>query len=173
MSLHKDLLKQSRQLAMHEPRRPRQASLRRSVSTAYYALFHLLVDAACREVVSGGPEVEALRQQVGRACSHSDMKKACQAFARWNSGSPPRPLDGLLPESPDARVMTVADAFIELQQARHDADYDLSSRFSRTDVLAHVGLAESAFQEFHSMRRSEWQRRVFLMALVFHGRWKR
>ena len=51
MSLHGDLLDQASRLAVQEPRRPRQASLRRAVSAAYYALFHLLVDAATRHEV--------------------------------------------------------------------------------------------------------------------------
>ena len=46
MSLQQDLLRQARHLATKEPRRPSQASLRRAVSAAYYALFHLLVDEA-------------------------------------------------------------------------------------------------------------------------------
>ena len=46
MSLQQDLLRQARDLATKEPRRPSQASLRRAVSAAYYALFHLLVDEA-------------------------------------------------------------------------------------------------------------------------------
>ena len=38
MSLHQDLLAQARHLLRKEPRRPKQASLRRAVSAAYYAL---------------------------------------------------------------------------------------------------------------------------------------
>src|SRR5712692_5365690 len=41
-----DLLEQARHLANREKKRPRQASLRRAVSTAYYALFHLLISEA-------------------------------------------------------------------------------------------------------------------------------
>jgi uncharacterized protein (UPF0332 family) len=37
------LLEQAKHLANREKKRPRQASLRRAVSTAYYALFHLLI----------------------------------------------------------------------------------------------------------------------------------
>ena len=172
MSLQRDLLNQARQLATHEPRRPRQASLRRAVSAAYYALFHLLVDAASREIVAGQGR-DVLRQQVGRALGHADMKKACQALVKWNPGASPQPLDQLIPGGPDGRVVTVADAFVELQQARHEADYDLSRRFSRTDVLALVGVAEGAFSAFQTMRKADENRRVFLMHLVFHGRWKR
>src|SRR5208337_2257920 len=42
MSLHAELLDQAEQLAQLDPRRPKQANLRRAVSSAYYALFHLL-----------------------------------------------------------------------------------------------------------------------------------
>lgn len=42
MGLPEDLLEQAGHLARRERKRPRQASLRRAVSAAYYALFHLL-----------------------------------------------------------------------------------------------------------------------------------
>jgi len=46
MPFAEDLLEQAKHLANREPKRPEQASLRRAVSTAYYALFHLLVSEA-------------------------------------------------------------------------------------------------------------------------------
>jgi hypothetical protein len=46
MALADDLLEQAHHLAKREPKRPRQASLRRAVSTAYYSLFHLLISSA-------------------------------------------------------------------------------------------------------------------------------
>jgi hypothetical protein len=42
MSLHANLLQQAEHLAQLDPTRPTQANLRRAVSSAYYALFHLL-----------------------------------------------------------------------------------------------------------------------------------
>jgi hypothetical protein len=44
--VHEDLLEQAVRLAMLDVRRPKQANLRRAVSSAYYAVFHLLVDEA-------------------------------------------------------------------------------------------------------------------------------
>ena len=38
MSFHAELLKQAHFLARKEPKKPVQASLRRSISTSYYAL---------------------------------------------------------------------------------------------------------------------------------------
>lgn len=48
MSLAKDLLEQAKHLASRERKRPKQASLRRAVSTAYYAVFYLLIGEAVR-----------------------------------------------------------------------------------------------------------------------------
>lgn len=46
MSIHKDLLQQARLLAILDEKRPKQANLRRAISSAYYALFHYLIDEA-------------------------------------------------------------------------------------------------------------------------------
>jgi hypothetical protein len=51
MSLATDLLEQARHLLRRERRRPRQASLRRAISAAYYALFHLLIEEATGALV--------------------------------------------------------------------------------------------------------------------------
>ena len=77
MSLHGDLLTQARFLVRREPRRPRQASLRRAVSAAYYALFHLLIHEATRMMVSGS-SLGSLRTLVARAFAHATMNEACR-----------------------------------------------------------------------------------------------
>ena len=148
MSLHSELLKQARFLARKEPKKPPQASLRRSVSASYCALFHLLVDDATKLMLSGsarGP----LRDCLARAFRHSDMKQTavaftkqsitpkltagfnrqpvaavdrCRLFLRPASGSPPR--CGL--QSPlrftRREVLDIADmteqAFLDWQQVR-------------------------------------------------------
>jgi uncharacterized protein (UPF0332 family) len=46
MSFAQDLLEQAQHLVDWDGANPKQASLRRAVSTAYYALFHLLIDEA-------------------------------------------------------------------------------------------------------------------------------
>ena len=57
------MLKQARFLARKEPKKPTQeASLRRSVSASYYALFHLPVDEATSLMLSG----------TGRGSLHAD-----------------------------------------------------------------------------------------------------
>jgi uncharacterized protein (UPF0332 family) len=46
MSFAHDLLEQAEHLVNRDGATPKQASPRRAVSTAYYALFHLLIDEA-------------------------------------------------------------------------------------------------------------------------------
>jgi len=53
VAIHHDLLDQAEHLAAKEPRKPRQASLRRAVSATYYAIFHLLVNEAVVRFVKG------------------------------------------------------------------------------------------------------------------------
>ena len=46
MSLHENLLVHAEALVTMDRTKPRQANLRRAVSAAYYALFHLLIHEA-------------------------------------------------------------------------------------------------------------------------------
>lgn len=134
-------------------------------------MFHLLVDAASREVVNGNGQ-NALRGAVARALNHGEMKKACQALASWNRNNPLVLLGRLLPQEPSADVQTIASVFVELQQARHEADYDLMRRLSRSETLDFLSQAELAFSAFRNMQRGSDQRRVLLLSLVFQGRWR-
>jgi hypothetical protein len=81
VGLAHDLLRQANHLAPYEGANPSQASLRRAVSTAYYALFHLLVEDA------GGRwrgSVEA-RTGLERSLPHGSMEKISRKFrnATW------------------------------------------------------------------------------------------
>jgi hypothetical protein len=71
MAYADDLLELAKHLANLEPVNPRQACLRRTVSTAYYALFHLLISEATLNW--GRPE---LRSELGRVFGHGKMKSA-------------------------------------------------------------------------------------------------
>lgn len=74
MPFPKDLLEQARHLANREPKRPKQASLRRAVSTAYYALFHLLSMETAKNW-----KRSAERFTVARMLDHTPMVKVCTA----------------------------------------------------------------------------------------------
>jgi hypothetical protein len=74
MAYADDLLELAKNLAHLDPTNPRQACLRRAVSTAYYALFHLLISEATLNWAR--PE---LRSELGRFFGHGRMKSASMA----------------------------------------------------------------------------------------------
>ena len=85
MSLHGDLLRQAQQLALREPKRPHQASLRRSISASYYGLFHLLIDDAVTLMVTGADRGGLRARRFTREETLDLYGEARQAFADWNT----------------------------------------------------------------------------------------
>src|SRR5689334_12165424 len=93
---HRQLIDQAQALASQERGRPRQASLRRAVSAAYYAVFHWLVDASSAYLAGAGREERRLRHALARTFSHSEMVQACRSFQAGYGGLPVH-LQQLLP----------------------------------------------------------------------------
>lgn len=72
MSLASDLLDQASTLATLDPMRPKQASLRRAISAAYYSVFHLLIDEGARRISAN----VALQPYIARSFQHTAIKEA-------------------------------------------------------------------------------------------------
>ena len=162
MSLPADLLRQARHLAAREPRRPSQASLRRSVSTAYYALFHLLVDEATGRMFPGRDRA-MLRACLARAFDHGNMKAVGKQFS--SGGVSSKLLPALNDRPPPDELMEVAGAFVTLQEARHAADYDRTRRFTRKEANDLLATAEQAFADWKAVRKTV-QADAFLAGLL-------
>ena len=165
--LANDLLQQARLLATLDARKPKQANLRRAISAAYYALFHLLVAAAVERVSPRTPG--NLAPRIARAFSHLDMKQVCKSL--W-AGNPSEILRELQPAGFSAEIRLVARLFVELQEARHLADYDPAVIFDRDDTIETVWRVENAFQEWQRVKMHD-EATVFLTALLFAGRWSK
>jgi hypothetical protein len=164
VGLAEDLLAQAHHLAALDRGRPKQANLRRAISSAYYAVFHLLVADAVLKFIPKKPV--GLIPRVGRAFLHGEMKQACFAFKRKPLGDPLLGLVGIVSSELDS----LATAFVYLQEARHSADYDTGATFSRAATLAVLLRAESAFSNWHAVEGTE-EATVFLAALAFGARW--
>lgn len=162
MSLHTELLKQAYSLARKEPKKPTQASLRRSISAAYYALFHLLVNEATRLMLSGSRR--DMRDCLARAFQHSNMKQTARAFLRLRR-IPDKLASGSIQQQIQQPLLNVASAFVQLQGARHDADYNLALRFTRREALDLAELTTQAFQDWKHVRGSH-EAEVFLIGLL-------
>lgn len=170
MALHDDLLKQARHLADMDRRRPKQASLRRAVSSAYYAIFHALIDDASRFLLRGAAR-ESLRNQLARAFEHGHMKQAARAFAYSGKkrNAPKNEWRLLLSATPSADLRNVADTFVDLQQWRHDADYNVARAFTRSEVQAVVTRATAALALWRTLRGSR-EAEIFCLALLVRSR---
>jgi hypothetical protein len=60
--------------------RPDAATLKRSISTAYYSVFSLLVHAAASMLAGNGSERKELRGYVASAFDHYEMAEACNSL---------------------------------------------------------------------------------------------
>ena len=167
MSLHDELLDTARALIRRNQNRPTRADLRRSISTAYYALFHRLIDDAVAQLAPAASQPEA----IGRAFGHTDMKRVCQQLQK--SPLPPQVTPFFGPSVPP-ELKNVAAAFIELQDLRHGADYDRGRNppFSKADARDAVGRGETAFRDWDRVRGTP-PAQIFLVLLLLGERWNR
>lgn len=170
MSLSSELLAQAQFLVGREPRRPKQASLRRAVSAAYYSLFHLLAEDATRAMF-GGSDAADLRAVVHRAFQHARMKRAAKGIAAGNLAEPWK----MLLATPSPKLTLVARTFVDLQQERHQADYDLGRPLTRAEAIDLVERVEDATTAWKIIRKLNpgsksysFEARVFLAALLLH-----
>jgi uncharacterized protein (UPF0332 family) len=159
-----DLLEQARHLANREPKRPKQASLRRAVSTAYYALFHLLTSEAAKNW-----KRPAERTAVARIFDHGSMVKVCATKRdELNAYFKTRPAAGhALDVLKHLHVIT--NSFVLMLQHRHSADYDGATKWTRTDVLEKIESVEAAFEAWHEIRY-EHVAQNFLVTLLIKER---
>ena len=126
-------------------------SIRRSVSTAYYAMFHALA-ASNADCLVGTPQ-SGLDQHAWlrayRGMDHRDARKNLnQDRQRF---SPP--------------VQRFINTFGELQDARHGADYDPSRMFTPSEATQWIGRAGAAITEFVRVDQSE-RTAVAIQALI-------
>ncbi len=170
MALADDLLEQARHLAEKERGKPSQASLRRALSAAYYALFHLLVEAGAGVLRDVRPV--GLRFRVQRAFDHKAMRNVCIEFAAGQRSALKPAVRALIAEPLEAELASVARAFVDLQEIRRDADYDGAQTFRRAEVLENIDRAQQAFDDWRKVHRKD-NATVFLTALLLARHWVR
>jgi hypothetical protein len=97
------------------------------------------------------------------------MKAASKAF----SNPLPNQLAGLTGGTPiPDDLQTVAATFVALQEARHEADYDISRRFTRFEVDNLVDRVAQAFQLWQGIK-TEPTAQMYLAALLLWRKWNR
>ncbi len=129
-----DLIETAGELVRLDQGKPKQANLKRAMSTACYALFHALFLNCADSLVGSAGADRSQRgwQQAYRAIEHSHARKQCTRndMSRFSDD-----------------IQEFADKFVELQGKRHQADYDPLSRLTRNEVLIDIQTAEVAIDQ--------------------------
>lgn len=152
-----DLIETARVLTRRTGRgRPKDARLRRAVSTAYYAMFHCLA-LTCADALAG--KVKGRRNQEAwlrtyRALDHGYAKKRCANQQRIRN----------FPGS----IQKFAGHFINMQQLRIDADYNPLRDFALSEVVHKIDEAEDVINEFRKAPIDDL--RAFAIHILFRFR---
>lgn len=165
--MYEDLIDLAESIAALDKKKPKQAHLRRAVSTAYYAVFHYLVDEACCAQIGTHHTQKEHRHALGRAFSHTVMKDACTSFAGGTlkeSVVKGLPRDSAGQYVIPREIRDMARTFAELQGKRHLADYDLTERFRKSEVMTLIQQAREHVERFRQLTESD-VRKFFLASL--------
>ena len=160
MAYPDDLLQFAQQIAALYPNDAHQPSLRRALSTGYYALFHLLISDAVANC--GDPQ---FRATLARVFDHGPIKQACdRKLSELNDFFDQRP-----PEGPERTIKyhlyNVAETFSQAQHNRNDADYNLLREWQPMQVSLLLEGIEDAFKSWATIRQ-ESVARDFLVSML-------
>lgn len=131
---------------------PRQATINRAISTAYYALFHALAGECVARTVGSprSPRYWEIVTPVHRSIEHSAAKKVFDKLAKDRSTR--------------SDLKLLADIFIELQSARHAADYDPGCRYSRRRALDLISRTRLAIETLRAVPKED--RLILVVQLI-------
>lgn len=131
--------------------RPAYSDLRRATSTAYYAIFHQILRHGAFDFLPSARETEVAK--IARWYTHGGIAGAAELVGKVAAGVRPSKHDvaagdvllhaagsGGLP----SELELLAEAFLELQDARHRADYDGDFNPLRAVALNHISSADAA-----------------------------
>ena len=132
-----------------------QTALRRAISTAYFAMFHAVLETAADSfiIMAESPFSEFSRQQILRGLGHGQIRKACK-HAALKQFSP--------------QIQNFAKLLVEMQGKRQAADYNPSARFIASDVLSDIDNVEKAIKSLASVSPEELQAFAALILFKTH-----
>lgn len=145
------------------PGAPRTIYLRRSISTAYYALFHKLGQHASLRLVGDGPWTPK-HAALTRWITHTELAVLSNAANGLGNKALVAMLDPV-----DARLANISQNFIDLQDARHGADYDDLFAVSKSFALSYVDAARSAAEAADELYESREPSYMRFLGLSFGG----
>jgi hypothetical protein len=168
MALHDELLSLSKELVDRNPGIAADADLRRGISTAYYALFHLLVHHATTHLIA----ITSVQSRVARSFEHKIMRAVCKDYAVLKPNHSGQIVLLSSGQAVPQGIVEIASTFESLQQARHKADYDTAAHFTQPESQFNVLKAELAFLDWAAVQ-GDPAADTFLAELLCRGIAKR
>ncbi len=131
-AVSEDLLEIAEHLARRDPTRPREVSLRRAISSAYYAVFHALA-LLCADQLVGWRRPWQVFTPIYRSLEHGTAKRLLEK----NSAA----------KIFGSEVAEIGERFGLLQQWRHTADYHPEPlELGQVETLELIELARRAVE---------------------------
>ncbi len=144
---------------------PRQADLRRAISSAYYAVFHAVLTEAADDFVGKTHRATSRYALVYRSVDHTSLRKLCEHI---KTSLPPKYTKHSPSGGFGADLIALATAVVDLQEKRHLADYDPLFSVRTSDAVLAAATARTALTRFRNANRVS--RKAFLSLLVFSPR---
>ena len=145
---------------------PRQVDLRRAISSACHALFHLTLTTLADEVIGALHRNTERYALVHRSVEHRAIKDLCLVLSRRT------PLPKYAPYMPAGgfghELLTFAGAFVALQNERHRADYDVAARYRTLHARLAIAKSRGGVAAFKAADAAE--RKSFLILLLCQPR---
>ncbi|NJK32992.1 MAG: hypothetical protein HC927_11600 [Deltaproteobacteria bacterium] len=169
MSYPVTLLEHAQSLVEQDERgRPRQADLRRAVSAAYYAVFHEVCIQAGQLTLGKNQLASPIGIAARRSIEHATVRRACLILNDTSQLSKLRTdHDNKTPTSWAKTTTTI----LTLQEARTNADYDLSqgSNLKQAAASQHIADARTVLNALRATPTSDLEaqdRQIFLIACL-------
>lgn len=142
---------------------PSDAQLRRSVSTAYYAVFHKLAGLAAQRFMGPGQENTAGYAILYRGFDHRRVRDVCDSLQAATLKE--RYRDRLSRSAVSQAMREFVSSFPTLQDYRHRADYDPAMQLLRSEVETVIITAQDAMNALDRVAPDE-QTDVLALMLV-------
>ncbi|HPQ97368.1 MAG TPA: hypothetical protein PLN94_17470 [Thiolinea sp.] len=137
--LHPEFLRHAEFILPVDSGRPQSVVIRRSISAAYYAVWHCVCFAWSQKF---SPE---LQQMLSRSPDHKQVKTAAGKIkgnkSDWMTGDC------------CADLNQMCEDFIRLQEMRHEADYNITTIFQKQDAVEALSRAKRFIQTFETQNR--------------------
>ncbi len=132
---------------------PRNIDLRRAVSSAYYALYHTITILSADQLFKQCDDQHIY--DATRHFQHRGVREVCSWVDSPSNPQYKKTAAAVMYMRGSQDVRDVAKTFMQLQEARHEADYNHLADFTRPGVLALIDRSRDAVNRLIQLDTAE------------------